>query len=146
MESLPGVEDGSTNKINAMDFDEENNLLAATDFGLLYYKDGEWSSLKTTENNFLDYELIDIATYKDTMWLSSSGGVSKLYGTVWKNYTSENSILYGDINEIEYDSVAHCLWAHSLDRLFKLVGDQWSEIDLPFDPRLTYLSPKTTSP
>ncbi|MCB9298946.1 MAG: T9SS type A sorting domain-containing protein [Lewinellaceae bacterium] len=138
MESLPGVEDGSTNKINAMEFDEENNLLAATDFGLLYYKDGEWSSLKTTENHFLDYELIDIAAYKDTMWLSSSGGVSKLYGTVWKNYTSENSILSGDINEIEYDSVAHCLWAHSLDRLFKLVGDQWSEIDLPFEPYIIY--------
>ncbi|WP_289056191.1 Ig-like domain-containing protein [Carboxylicivirga marina] len=117
--------------VNAIDFDSENNLWAATGIGLLKFDGQMWYNYSTDYSDISLYGLNSIAIDNDdNVWVGiykdlSGKGVAKFDGLTWQIYNTEDGLLYGLVYNMVSDQTNN-IWFATGEGVSMFDGTTWT--------------------
>lgn len=99
----------SLDRIQAIEFDINNNLIIVSNSGFLFYKPGSGSVLEFGENSWLSYQypvLNSIYTDKDgKIWIGTETGIIK-YNPDYLDFTGRSPRVFLSLKQLFYDPIA----------------------------------------
>ena len=105
---LDGNDDLFTDRIQAVEFDEKNNLLIVSNGGLLFYRPGSGIILEFGEDSWLSYQypvLNSTFTDKDgNIWIGTETGIIK-YNPDYLDFTGRNPRVFLSLKHLFYDPI-----------------------------------------